>query len=66
MAAKQGGGKKKRNPKVSKGIHGGGGRHRSLTEVELVLLGKGRYTIPAFGTRNQATGPFSKQEGVRA
>ena len=33
--------KKKRTPKTSKGINGGGGKVRTLTPVEKVLLGKG-------------------------
>jgi hypothetical protein len=32
--------KKKRNPKVSKGINGGGGKTR-LTELQKALMGKG-------------------------
>lgn len=39
-ASKQGGGKKKRAHKVSKGQHGGGGKVR-LTTLELALMGKG-------------------------
>lgn len=40
MSVKQGGGKKSRTHKVSKGIHGGGGKV-SLTRLQLALLGKG-------------------------
>lgn len=40
MAVKQGGFKKKRTHKTSKGVHGGGGKV-SLTRLELALLGKG-------------------------
>lgn len=32
---------KKRATKTSKGIHGGGGRVRNLSPVQLVLLGRG-------------------------
>lgn len=32
--------KKKRNPKVSKGVNGGGGK-TTLTELQKVLMGKG-------------------------
>lgn len=66
MAAKQGGGKKKRTPKTSKGVHGGGGRHRHLTGVELVNMGKGAARIPAFGTRNQSgSGPSAQSADVK-
>ena len=41
MAAKQGGGKKKRTHKTSKGVHGAGGRVRTLTLLDLTLMGKG-------------------------
>ena len=34
--------KKKRKPKSSQGIHGGGGKTR-LTELQKVLLGKGMF-----------------------
>jgi hypothetical protein len=34
-------GKRKRDKKVSKGIHGGGGKVRTLTPVALALMGKG-------------------------
>lgn len=40
MSAKQGSSKKKRKPKTSKGIHGGGGKTR-LSGLEKVLMGKG-------------------------
>lgn len=33
---------KSRKPKTSQGIHSGGGRVRTLTPVELVLLGRGQ------------------------
>lgn len=36
-------GKKKRTPKRSKGIHGGGGKVPNLTEAQRVNLGKGLY-----------------------
>lgn len=42
MAQKQGGSKKKRDKKVSRGEHGGGGKV-SLSNLELVLLGKGAF-----------------------
>lgn len=40
MAVKQGGGKKKRAQKTSKGVHSGGGKV-SLTRLQLALMGKG-------------------------
>lgn len=45
--------KKKRTPKVSKGIHGGGGK-TSLGEVQKVLMGKGRFrTFLPIGTNGR-------------
>lgn len=41
MATKQGGGKKRRATKTSKGIHGAGGKVPGLSRLELYLLGKG-------------------------
>lgn len=40
MAGKMSNSKRKRTPKTSKGIHGGGGKVR-LTELEKALMGKG-------------------------
>lgn len=36
-------GKSKRTKKVSKGVHGGGGKVRNLTEVQKVLMGGGLF-----------------------
>lgn len=38
MSQKMSNSKKKRTPKTSKGIHGGGGKGRPLTEVEKINL----------------------------
>ena len=42
MPTKQGSGKKSRTHKVSRGVHGGGGKvSPPLTRLQLALLGKG-------------------------
>lgn len=47
--------KKKRTPKTSLGIHGGGGRVRNLTAVQLVNLGKGQFrSMRPIGARKGA------------
>lgn len=52
--------KRKRTPKTSKGIHGGGGKVRTLTAVEKVLLGKGlARSFRPIGTR-----PPKKEEAA--
>jgi hypothetical protein len=48
--------KKKRTPKTSKGIHGGGGKVRTLTEVQKVNLGGGILrSMEPIGKRHKAT-----------
>lgn len=45
-------GKRRKNPKVSKGVHGGGGKGRPLTEVEKANMGGGIVrTFRPIGTR---------------
>lgn len=46
MAAKQGGGKKKRTSRKSKGVNGAGGKGRP-TDLELALMGKGPFARSA-------------------
>lgn len=48
------GNKRKRTPKTSKGEHGGGGRMRSLSPVQLVHLGKGLFrSFAPIGSGNE-------------
>lgn len=35
---------KKRTPKTSAGVNGGGGKNPHLTQVQLINMGKGLYT----------------------